>query len=170
MKKIIILAVAAICSLSAMNAQTFKFGNIDTEAIITELPEYKQTMKEIEDLQSKYETQISTMAEEFQKKYTELQQQADSLPQAIVEAKYQEVQQLQQRIENFKQMARNDMQQQHQQKMNPIIDKVTKAIQAVGAKEGFTYIFQVEANIIVYKDEKTTIDVTPLVKAELGIK
>lgn len=170
MKKIIIAAVVAIMGMTNINAQTFKFGNVDSQAIIVELPDFKQAQKELEDLQSKYETQISTMGEEFQKKYAELQAQADSLPQAIVEARYQEVQQLQERIQNFQQMASRDVQQQQQQKMAPIIEKIAKAIEAVGQREGFTYIFQMAANGIAYSDPNTTVDVAPLVKKELGIK
>ncbi|MBQ0056321.1 MAG: OmpH family outer membrane protein [Bacteroidales bacterium] len=171
MKKIIIAAVVAIMGLTNIDAQTtFKFGNVDSQEILFELPETKQAQKELEDLQSKYESQIATMGEEFQKKYAELQAQADSLPQAIVEARYQEVQQLQDRIQNFQQMAQRDYQQQQQAKIAPIMEKIAKAIQTVGEREGFTYIFQMAANGIAYFDPKTTVDVAPLVKKELGIK
>lgn len=170
MKKIIIAMAVAIMGMTNVDAQTFKFGNVDSQEILVELPDFKQAQKELEELQSKYESQLSVMGEEFQKKYAELQAQADSLPQAIVEARYQEVQQLQERIQNFQQMAQRDVQQQQQTKVAPIIEKIAKAIETVGQREGFTYIFQMAANGIAYSDPKNTVDVAPLVKKELGIK
>jgi len=110
------------------------------------------------------------MGEELQKKYTEIQQQQDSLPQEILEVKYQEFQQMQQRIQNFQQTAQQDIQTKQQQKITPIIDKIRKTVKEIGAREGFTYIFQETPEIFLYADEKAITDVSPLLKAELGIK
>lgn len=171
MKKIIIMAFVAIMTLSSsLYAQTPKFGTVDIQAILTELPEFKQAQKELEDLAQKWESQLSSMGEEMQKKYAEFQQQADSLPQEIAEVKYQELQQLQQRIQNFQQTAQQDMQTKQQQKMAPIIEKIRKTIKEVGAREGFTYIFQDTPEIFLYADEKAIIDVAPLIKTALGLK
>jgi len=170
MKKIIIMAVAAIMTLSSsIYAQTPKFGQVDVQAILTELPEFKQAQKELDELAAKWESQLSSMGEEMQKKYAEFQQQADSLPQEIAEVKYQELQQLQQRIQNFQQTAQQDIQTKQQQKLAPIVEKIKKTVKEIGAREGFTYIFQ-DADLFLYADEKAVIDVAPMLKAALGIK
>ena len=170
MKKLILAALVAVMSLGSANAQTFKFGNVDSQAILAELPDTKAAEKELEKLQSDYESQSATMVEEFQKKYADFQAKADSLPQAIAEAQAQELQQLQERIQNFQQMAQRDIQQKQQQLIAPIMDKIAKAIETVGQREGFTYIFQLATNGVAYYDAKTCVDATALVKKELGIK
>lgn len=171
MKKFILAAIIAVSGIfTAANAQTLKFGNVDSQAIIAEMPETKQAEKELEKLQTEYENQLAQMGEAFQQKYADFQQKADSLPQAIAEERYQELQQMQQRIENFQQTAARDVQQKQQQLLAPIFDKLAKAIETVGEREGFTYIFQLAANSISYFDPKTVVDVNPLVKKELGIK
>ena len=51
--------------------------------------------------------------------------------------------------------------------MQPIQQKVLTAIKSVGQKQGLTFILQNEIPVYVGSD---VVDVTPAVKAELGIK
>ena len=51
--------------------------------------------------------------------------------------------------------------------MTPIIEKAQNAIKAVSKAGAFTAIF--ETGSLVYFDEATLTDITPLVKKELGI-
>ncbi len=167
MKKIMTLAVCAMLALTA-NAQ--KFGNINMGDIFEAMPERAQIQKEMEDLQAKYETELSKMGDEYQKKVSDYVAEQDKLEKNIAEARAQEIDQLQQRIQNFREMAAKDLQTQQQTKVAPIIDKINKAIQAVGEKEGFTYIFDLSANNILFFSPSQCVDVLPLVKKELGIQ
>jgi outer membrane protein len=67
-------------------------------------------------------------------------------------------------------MAAKDLQTQQQAKVAPIIEKINKAIQAVGEKEGFTYIYDISQGNILYFNPTQCIDVLPLVKKELGLQ
>ena len=75
---------------------------------------------------------------------------------------------LEQRISTFNQTASADLQQKQQELLTPVIDKIRKAIEEVGAENGFTYIFDMAAQSIIYQSPKAN-DVTPLVKKKLGI-
>ena len=167
MKKIMILAACALLSVSAY-AQ--KFGNINMGDVFESMPEKAQVQKEMEELQSKYETELSKMGDEYQKKVSDYVAEQDKLEKNIAEARAQEIDQLQQRIQNFREMAAKDLQSQQQSKVAPIIEKINKAIQAVGEKEGFTYIFDLSQGNILYFSPSQCIDVLPLVKKELGIQ
>ena len=169
MKKIMTLAAVALVAVAA-NAQTFKFGNFNSSKVLREMPESTQAVKELEDLQSSYETEISKMGEEYQKKIADYVAARDSLPESIANARAEEIQQLEQRIQTFREQAARDLQQKQQQKMAPIIDKLNKAIQAVGEKNGFTYIFEVSDGGVLYFSPAQCVDVEPLVRAELGMK
>ncbi|MCF0179420.1 MAG: OmpH family outer membrane protein [Bacteroidales bacterium] len=167
MKKIYLAAVFCFAALAA-NAQTFKFGNVDSDAIIEAMPERAQAVKEIEELSAKYESELTKLNEEFQTKYSAYMAERETLEKSIAEAREQELQQLQQRVQQFYENAGREVQTQQQTKMAPIVEKVRKAIQAVGDKNGFTYIFN--TGTALYTSESQCIDCTPLVKAELGIK
>jgi len=166
MKKIMLFAV---CAMLAVTASAQKFGNINMGDVFESMPERAQIQKEMEELQAKYETELSKMGDEYQKKVSDYVAEQDKLEKSIADARAQEIDQLQQRIQNFREMAAKDLQTQQQTKVAPIIEKINKAIQAVGEKEGFTYIFDLSANNILYFSPSQCVDVLPLVKKELGL-
>ena len=79
----------------------------------------------------------------------------------------QEMQELDAKIQQFRETATQDLQRQQQQLMAPIQENVIKAIQTVGAEGGYTFVF--ETMVPVYVGTDVT-DITPLVKTRLGIK
>ena len=166
MKKILTIAV---CAMLAITASAQKFGNINMSEVFEAMPEKAQVQKDMEALQAKYETELSKMGDEYQKKVSDYLAEQEGLEKNIAEARAQEIDQLQQRIQNFREMAAKDLQTQ-QAKVAPIIEKINKAIQAVGEKEGFTYIYDVSQGNIVYFSPTQCIDVLPLVKKELGLQ
>ena len=167
MKKIFTLAV---CAMMAMTAFAQKFGNINMSEVFEMMPEKAQVQKDMEALQAKYETELSKMGDEYQKKVSDYLAEQEGLEKNIAEARAQEIDQLQQRIQNFREMAAKDLQSQQQAKVQPIIEKINKAIQAVGEKEGFTYIYDISQGNILYFNPTQCVDVLPLVKKELGIQ
>ncbi|MBQ7239125.1 MAG: OmpH family outer membrane protein [Bacteroidales bacterium] len=167
MKKILTIAV---CAMLAFTASAQKFGNINMSEVFEAMPEKAQVQKDMEALQAKYETELSKMGDEYQKKVSDYLAEQEGLEKNIAEARAQEIDQLQQRIQNFREMAAKDLQTQQQAKVAPIIEKINKAIQAVGEKEGFTYIYDISQGNILYFNPTQCIDVLPLVKKELGLQ
>lgn len=167
MKKIMTFAV---CAMLAMTASAQKFGNINMGDVFESMPERAVVQKEMEELQAKYETELSKMGDEYQKKVNDYLAEQEKLEKSIADARAQEIEQLQQRIQNFREMAAKDLQTQQQNKVQPIIEKINKAIQTVGEKEGFTYIFDLSQGNILYASPSQCIDVLPLVKKELGLQ
>ncbi len=160
----------AVCAMLAMTASAQKFGNINMGEVFETMPERAVVQKEMEELQAKYETELSKMGDEYQKKVNDYLAEQEKLEKSIADARAQEIEQLQQRIQNFREMAAKDLQTQQQNKVQPIIEKINKAIQAVGEKEGFTYIFDLSQGNILYASPSQCIDVLPLVKKELGLQ
>ena len=163
--------VAAMCLLPVAGfAQNFKFGNINSQEIFEAMPERQTIQQEMEALNSKYEKELQKMGEEYEKKVSDLINAKDSLPENIKTRRAQEISELEQRIQNFRQVAYQDFQQQQQQKMAPVFEKISNAIKAVGQENGFTYIFDLSNSGILYYSEQNTVDCLPLVKAKLGLK
>lgn len=163
MKKIII-AMLLIMPL-AVSAQ--KFGHINTQELFAQMPEVNQVKLKMDTIQSQYEMQMASMSEEFQKKYQDYQTQEATMPDAVKQIRQQELQEMQQRIQLFYQTAEQDIQRKQQELLTPVHEKMTKAIKAVGEREGYTYIFDSAAMVHIGND---AIDATPAVKKELGIK
>ena len=144
-----------------------KFGVVNTNQLMESLPEIKTINEQMEAATKKYEDEFAKLQEEFNKKYQEFQALEESTPQTIKERRMQEMQELDSKIQKFRETAMQDLQRQQQQLMAPVQENVVKAIQSVGAEGGFTFIF--ENMMPVYVGTDVT-DVTPLVKTRLGIK
>lgn len=161
----------AICVAipAALCAQTVKFGTVDVESIIPAMPEYAQADAQLQEAGAKYEAEYKTLQDEINKKMADFQQlnEDPNTPQSIKERRIQELQELDQRAQQFRATAQQDLQRQNQQLMAPIQEKMVNAIKQVGAENGFTMIFPLGSAVYESPD---VIDVTPLVKAKLGIQ
>ena len=162
------LIIAILCCLPlTMVAQSFKFGTVNTGEVLMAMPERAEAEKQLQDLTKRYEDEFVKLQEDFQKKYVEFQSMGDTIPEAIKIRRSEEIQTMYQRIESFRQIADQDLAKKQEEFMIPIQQKLMDAINAVGGENGFTYIF--DANAAYYKGVGNE-DVTPLVKAKLGIQ
>ena len=145
-------------------AQNLKFGHINAQEIVSAMPEFAKAQSDIEALDKQLTSELQRTQEEFNKKYQEFQQAIakDSLPANIAERM--------QRQEQFQQEAQQQMQKAQTDAMAPIYKKLDDAIKAVGAAEGVIYIFDLARTPVAYVNESQSINLTPKVKTQLGIK
>ena len=163
MKKIIITIMLAL----PMLASAQKFGHINTQELFAQMPEVAQVKLKMDTINAQYESQLTSMQEEFQKKLQDYQSQEATMADAVKQIRQQELQEMQQRIQLFYQTAEQDIQKKQQDLLAPVHERMIKAIKAVGEREGYTYIFDSAAMAFISTD---AVDVTPSVKKELGIK
>lgn len=153
-------------------AQNLKFGHINAQEIVSAMPEFAKAQSDIEALDKQLTSELKRTQEEFNKKYQEFQQAIakDSLPANIAERRQKELQDMMQRQEQFQQEAQQQMQKAQADAMAPIYKKLDDAIKAVGAAEGVIYIFDLARTPVAYVNESQSINLTPKVKTQLGIK
>lgn len=169
MFKKLIIAVLCCLPMSLMAQTTFKFGTVNSAEIIAAMPERAAAEQQLQDLSKKYEDEFVKVQEEFQNKYKELQALGDTVPETIKMRRLQEVQESQQRIESFRTMAQEDIAKKQEELFIPIQQKLMDAIKAVGEEGKFTYIFDLTYPVVLYQGVGNE-DITPLVKAKLGIQ
>ena len=146
-----------------------KFGNIDMAQVFAMMPESQVVEEELSRLQTAYDDEIEKMGQEYQQKVSDFVSVQQTLDPNIAEARAQEIEQLQRRIQQFRERAAQTLRDQRRQKTEPIIERVAQAIQKVGENYGFTYIFDLKQAGILFFSPQQCEDVLPLVKAELGI-
>lgn len=169
MKSIFKICLVAILFLTAgyVNAQTLKFAHIDSQALIQIMPEMKTAQAEIEKQATGLEDQMAAMQKEYQAKLADLSDKQDSLTEIVRQAKIEDLQNLQQRIQSFNTMAQQQLQQKQSEIMQPIFTKANETIEAVAKEQGVIYVF--DTNAVLYKSNES-IDLLPLVKTKLGIQ
>lgn len=168
MIKKFLLAIALLVPMIA-SAQTLKIGLVDANAVVDALPESAKAKTELNNKQELFRKQGEEIEKEMQNKYAELQKLDDSTPQAIRDMKLKELQDLDQKMQLFQNQAQQELQKQYGDLMQPIIMKVKNAIESVGKENGFSLIQDNNAQITYYYASPVE-DITPLVKAKLGVK
>lgn len=163
-----LLIAGAMLAATAANAQQLKFAHIDTQTLVSQLPEKIEAETKLQEEAKKLEDQLQVMNSDLQKKYEEYINERETLPELIRATKEKEIQDAGQRIESYTQMAQQSLAQKEQQLLGPIIEKVTAAIDAVGQENGFIYIFDTSSQVILYHSDQS-VDAAPMVKAKLGL-
>jgi outer membrane protein len=108
------------------------------------------------------------MQKDYQAKLGEFEQMGDSASEIKKNAKVAELQDMQQRIQNYQQTASAQLQQKQNELLKPVFEKAEKAIAEVGKEKGLIYVFDIGTKVVLYKSTES-IDILPLVKVKLGI-
>jgi len=165
--KVTVLFVALFAGSVSAQAQTYKFGHIDFQQLLQVMPERDAAQKAMQKHANELESQLTNMQKEYQTKVQAYIAQRDSLSEAVRSAKENDLQDLQQRIQNFQAVAQQDLQKKREEQLQPIIKKARAAVDAVAKEEGLIYVFDV--NSILYHSAQSE-DILPLVKKKLGIQ
>ena len=164
MKKLIIFLLMMLPL--GVFAQESKIAIVNTQEVIQAMPEFATMQKQMADMEAKYKIEMQVMQDEYNKKYSDFVAQQDSLTENIKMRRMQELQDMEQRTQNFIQISQQDFQKKQGELFTPIQDKLKNAIKAVGDEKGYTYIL--DPQIVLYQGN-TAVDATQFVKAKLGI-
>jgi len=162
-----ILLIALITLPLTVFAQEGKIAYLNYGDVITAMPEYKLMTDSLSKSQSEFQAEFKILTDEYTKKMSDYIAQRDSLNQSIKLRREQELQDIQQRADNFQQYAAQKQEELQQALGAPIQAKLQKTIEEVGKENNFLYIISLQA--FLYKAPHA-IDATPLVKKKLGIQ
>jgi len=165
MKKFIIAVLMAL----PMSVFAQKFAHVNTATIIQAMPEYTAAQNEMQTLTKTYEDELKRMQDEFKSKLDDYEKNKATLPDAVKQRRESELQDLNQRMQQYYQTSQEELQKAQQTKMQAITAKVTEAIKEVGTAGGYVYVMDVTSGI-PFINETLSTDVTAQVKSKLGIK
>ncbi len=163
-----LLCALLILPASVIFGQTKKFGHINSQELLSQMPESDSAQAKVENLQKTYETQYEEMQVELNNKYENYLQNRDSYTDLIRQTKEAEITEMQQRIQQFESIAAQELQTQRNELLRPIIEKANKAIKEVAEDNGFIYVFDISQGNPIYFSEES-VDILPLVKVKLGL-
>lgn len=146
-----------------------KFGHVNKQEIIQALPDRDSAIVKLQKFEKDLNASLQTMNEDYQSKLQKFQDEQKTLDPLILQSRQKELITLQQNIQQFQENASQLDQQKQSELMQPIIEKIQKAINDVGKEGGFTYIFDLAAQAVAYYSSDSQ-DVTDLVKQKLNIK
>jgi outer membrane protein len=164
MKKIKNLFIAAILffGVNTINAQS-KIAHIDVNEILTKMPEMTSAKAQLDKLSKTLDGEYSKMVTEYQEKMKKYEAEAATATQALNETRAKEMQDMGQRIQQFRDGASKQLQDKEAEIVKPIMDKAKAAIVKVGKAKGYQYVLD-SASLILADGPDLSADV----KKELG--
>jgi outer membrane protein len=166
MKPFVLLFFIAV-TVSA-GAQTHKFGHIDLQALVQVMPERASAETEFNKFQADLEDVLGEMQQNYQQKLSELEKMGADVSEVRRNARISELQELQQRIQNYTINAQQQLQNKQAELLSPVFDKAEQAIEEVAKEQGLLYVFDMGSRVVLYKSNQS-IDILPMVKKKMNI-
>lgn len=166
MKKLLLVAVMAAGMFTA-SAQT-KIGYINTDELISLMPEAVKADAEIKEFQTSLQQQGQTLQTEADQKRDQYFKDSSTLSQSMKEIRRDELVKLYTRLQDYAQEVQDKSGQFAQTKIIPIRQKAMDAIKAIAKEKGYAYVLdQSQGHILVMPPGD---DLLASVKTKLGIK
>lgn len=147
---VLLLAVA----ITSGKVQAQKFGYIEFQDLMTQMPEYKKATGEMEAFGKQLQEEMKKMSSELEKKYEEYQKGEAKMNDAIKEYKQKELRDIQARLQEFQETAQENVRKKEQDLLKPIVEKAKAAIAEVAKAQGIAYVFDSSPGTpILYKPE-----------------
>lgn len=163
--------------VAAMSAKAqdggIKIGYTNVEFILGNMPEAKEIESELKVHEQQLSAQLEAKGTDFQTKVDDFQRNAENMIPEVRADKQQELQSLQQSIEKFRTDAQASLQRKSGELVQPVFDRIQKAIEEVAKANGYTHVLnagqpEVGLNIVLYAREED--DISNLVLKHLGIE
>ena len=158
-------------SFTTVTAFGQKFAYVDTEYILSELPDYKSAQKQINELASKWQAEVDKLYEEVDKLYKNynvekvlLNSEQQKQREADIVAKEKEAKKLQQDKFGYE----GELFKKRQELIKPIQDRVYDAIQKIAKEDDLDFIFDKSGDMVMLFSN-ARYDKSGEVLAELGI-
>ena len=167
MKNFIVL----LCMLLPLGAfsQELKFAYVNASEVFNLMPEVAVAETQYAKVSEQYSNDYKAIEDEYTVKFQEYMKIQETLTENLKLRRQQELQDLQERLNNFVPFAQQSLEQERATLYSPIEDKLRNAIKAVGEEQGYTYIIDNNPQVMYYVGN-AAINATPFVKAKLGIK
>ena len=151
-------------------AQSFKFGHINSEELITAMPDFDSANVKLEAYRKELINYLELMSVELNNKSDAYNKELKNLTDLVKQTKEQELIDLNRKIQEYQTNAQEKLQQKQVELFQPVYAKVDKAIKDVGKENGFLYVFDISKGSLLYFDETKSTNVMALAKAKLGLK
>ena len=169
MKKLFVLL---FCLLSTTVIFAQKFATVDSEYILSNMPEYKQAQKELDDISVQWQKEVESKFLVVDKLDKAFQAESVLLPEDLKTKKENEIISAEKEAKDLQKQRfgnNGELSKKRSELVKPIQDKIYNAIEKIAQEKSYSVIFdKASGATILYVDAKT--DVSDLILAELGYK
>jgi outer membrane protein len=142
MKTIIPGLIAMVCLISAGFSQ--RYGFVDTEYILENIPEYKDAQNQLDDLSRLYQTEVEEKFGELDRMFRNFQAEAVLMPDDVKKKKELELQEKEKEIKLFQNQrfgVNGDLFMKREELVKPIQEKIFNAIEEIATDGNYAFVF-----------------------------
>lgn len=150
---IIFLGIIAFYNTSTAQSK-LNIGVVDVEAIVKEMPEATKADMELKAMQQQLNDTLVKMQEDFMAKVDEYQKQKSLMPPEKQKEEEQALKELENQILQFRDQKFSEIQQKREEYLNPIRDKMLKAIDKVAKEENLSLVLDKTSPAVLYSLDK----------------
>ena len=147
---IMFLAGLLLLSMTSFSQTTLKIGHVDLTKIMESLPERDTAAAVLERETKEVQATYDEMTVVYNKLLDDYDKGKPTYSEIIRKTKENELLDKEKRIQEFEQNAQTNLQKRNSELVQPILDKVLKAVDKVAAENGFTYILDVSKGSVIY--------------------
>jgi outer membrane protein len=166
LKSLLVAAFVCVSMASFAQTGTVKIGYTNANYIISQLPESRQIESDLKAHSGQLEKELQNKVKDYQGKLEAYNKGAAAMTDVIRADREKELTTLRSSIEEFQRNADASLQKKEQVALEPVMNKIQKAIDDVAKENGYTHIFTAEA--LLYGPEDGN-NFTDLVLKKLGV-
>jgi len=163
-----LLFVAIALFVFTPNADAQKFGYINSQELMQDIPEVKEANSNIETFRTQLQRKGQDKVKALQAKYQDLQKKQESgeIAPKLLEDEAAKLKSEEAALMQFEQESQQKIMKKSEDLLKPLMDKINVAIKEVAAENNYDYIFDYSTGFVLFADQST--DVSKLIKAKLG--
>ncbi len=157
--------------LLAFGANAQKFGYVDTDYVLSKMPEFKSAQEELTKLSNGWESEIQELAKDIEAQYASLKAEEVLLTAEMKQQRIEEIEKKESALKEYQNKIfgfEGLYFLKKQELVKPIQDKVFEAVEKVARENRLSIIFDKAADLVmIYTDPRY--DYTDFVLDELGL-
>ncbi|SEL83922.1 periplasmic chaperone for outer membrane proteins Skp [Aquimarina amphilecti] len=162
-----ILFPILVLFISAQTIAQSKVGTIDSDFILSKMPELTKVQEDLKAYNTKLEADLKVKVDEYQAKVKAYQDGVAAMTEPMKKTKQEEIINLENDIAKFRQNGSQLVQLEQNKLLQPLYTKIGKVLEEVAKAEGYTQVLTITSSGLAYVDPK--FDLTKTVMTKLGI-
>lgn len=148
-----LLIILLISSVSLFAQSTQKLGYVDSQIILTQLPEAIKAQSDLDALTSQWSDKVDSMKLALQQQYSDVQKQLGTMTDEQKQLKQKELIEKEQQIYAFQNQKfgqpNGEIYQKQETIFEPVKKKIYAAIETVAKEEGMHFVFDKSGDILL---------------------
>ncbi|TYR34800.1 OmpH family outer membrane protein [Sphingobacterium phlebotomi] len=150
MKKVIFVISLIVASVTLASAQRLAY--VDSEYILKHIPEYTAAQKQLDDLSTKWQTEVDNQYEEIEKLYQAYQNDQVLLNEDMRRRREDEIVNKEKQVKDFQRQKfgfEGDLYKERIRLVQPIQDRVSNAIQEIAKSDSLDLILDKGSEVAI---------------------